>query len=78
MAGDNWTRKHTAGKIAIKFHFLLSLALCSLCKMLTMFLKQKESRNGKSKWIGRGYGLFSLPNRGVLYNGILFKYQFYS
>lgn len=77
-AGDNQTRKHMAGKIAIKFLLLLSLALCSLCKMSTTFLRQKETRNGKSKWIGCGYGLFSFPNRGVLYNGILFKYQFYS
>jgi len=67
-----------AGKIAMKFLLLLSLAFGSLCKILTMFLRQKETRNGKSKWIGRGYGLFSFPNRGVLYNGILFKYQFYS
>lgn len=56
----------------------LSLALGSFCKMLTMFLRQKETRNGKSKRIGRGYGLFSFPDRGVLYNGILLEYQFYS
>lgn len=67
-----------AGKIVIKFLLLLSLALSFLFKMLTMFFRQKENRNGKSKWIDRGYGLFSFPNRGVLCNRILFKYHFYS
>lgn len=67
-----------AGKIAIKFLLLLSLAHSSLFKLLTAFLRQKENRNGKSKWIDRGYGLFSFPDRGVLCNRILFKYRFYS
>lgn len=70
MTENKWARKQMAGKIYIKYLLCLSLALSSLFKMLTMFLRQKEDRNGKSKWIDCGYGLFSFPNRGVLCNRI--------